>query len=188
MKRRKFIGIIAFFSGISITGYHLYDIFSKRDLEELNRNKKLIAQLAELIIPRTNTVGAIDVKAEETIILFLEKCTERGTQNNFIRGLTELKAYATSKFGNDFLECTLDQQSEVLLNFEEKSKSLLPIWGKLEKRFLGRPFFTVLKEYTTIAYCTSKDGASQGMAYNAIPGNFISCINLMKGQKSWATK
>jgi hypothetical protein len=49
------------------------------------------------------------------------------------------------------------------------------------------PFFALLKELTVLGYCTSELGATQGLAYLAVPGEYRGCVGLRPGQKSWAT-
>ncbi|MGY0037942.1 gluconate 2-dehydrogenase subunit 3 family protein [Pedobacter sp. NJ-S-72] len=55
-------------------------------------------------------------------------------------------------------------------------------------KFLGIPFFIILKQLTVEGYCTSQTGATKGLAYDYIPRTFASCIPLTKNQRSWATK
>jgi len=76
----------------------------------------------------------------------------------------------------------------VLTLFEERGKNFKGILGKAQNRFLGKSFFTTLKEYTVEGYCTSEMGATRGLAYIHIPGKYLGCIPMQPGQKVWATK
>ena len=49
-------------------------------------------------------------------------------------------------------------------------------------------FFNILKQYTTIAFCTSQEGATKALAFDFIPGEYIGCMDISENQRSWATK
>ena len=82
----------------------------------------------------------------------------------------------------------MKQQTDVVRHFQKKGKNFSGIWGKAKNKLLGKSFFAILKEYTTIGYCTSKPGATETLAYDYIPSKFEPCIVINSSQKSWATK
>ncbi len=191
MKRRKAIRNILMIGGgtvVAYSGYKLYSIEKTPDLRYLDQRKNLIADLAEAIIPATDSPGAKDAKVEDFIIGMIKDCTEVKSQNNFISGLNNLEDYCKSNFNNEFGRCNEQQQNEVLNHFQDKAREPAGIIGKAEDRFLGRPFFTTLKEYTVRGYCASEIGATKGLRYIAIPGRYAGCISMEAGEKSWATK
>ena len=71
---------------------------------------------------------------------------------------------------------------------EEKGKPFPGIVGKVEKRLAGESFFTVLKKYTVLGYCTSEAGVTKALAYDYIPGKYVGDMPLAPGQKAWATQ
>ncbi len=174
------------FAGVE--SFKFLSLRKKPDLAELHRYKPLIAELAETIIPATDTPGAKDVKAEDCICALIQDCSDRTTQNKFIYGLEDLESYSHSEFGNSFIKCNNMQRNKILQHFEDAGKPYKGIMGKVQNKFFGKSFFTTLKIYTAIAYCTSMEGATKGLAYDYIPGGYGACIPIMPGQKSWATK
>jgi len=191
MKRRKAIRRILMIGGgavVAYSGYKLYSIEKSPDFRYLVQRKNLIADLAEAIIPATDTPGAKDAKVEDFIISMIKDCTELKSQNNFITGLRDLEDYCKTNFDREFGRCNEHQQYQVLNHFQEKAKEPAGIVGKIEDRILGKPFFTTLKEYTVRGYCASEPGATRGMRYAAIPGRYAGCISMGPGEKSWATK
>ena len=46
----------------------------------------------------------------------------------------------------------------------------------------------LLRELTLLGYFTSEIGATQAMAYEAVPGGYRGCVDLKPGQKAWATR
>lgn len=159
---------------------------SEIDLESLFRHKELIAELAETIIPATATPGAKDAKVEDFIIKMILECEEPKTQNKFLSGLRDLQSYSKENYGNTFQNCTLSDRIAILKYYENKTFGH-GIFNKIETKLFGESFFYKLKSLTIIGFCTSEVGATKALAYDPIPINYIACIPLVKGQKSWAT-
>ena len=191
MDRRTTIkGLIAFVSiGVPSFSFYKWTVFnSAADVSDLQNKKLLLADLAEVIIPRTDTPGAKDAGVENFIILMISDCTEPRTQHNFLNGLDDVEAYAIKNYSRQFTACTAAQKNAVLTYFEEKAIYKKNILNKIRNKLLGVPFFVKLKQLTVEGYCTSKIGATMGLAYDYIPSTYQSCISLTPQQKSWATK
>ena len=48
-------------------------------------------------------------------------------------------------------------------------------------------FVRILKDLTLVGFFTSRIGATQSLAYEAVPGGYRGCLELRPGQKAWAT-
>ena len=184
--KRISLGILAATAGVG--GYYTFQLRKSPDIESLDANKALIEELAETIIPETDTPGAKTAKCADTIIKLVKDCTDKSSQNRFIDGLSSLKDYTQSSFGKEYAALTTEEKHRILQHFEKQGQPQKGLLGKAERKLLGNSFFTTLKNYTVIAWCTSKAGATQGLAYDFIPGSFIADIPLANGQKSWATQ
>jgi len=191
MNRRKAIRNILVAAGVTavaVPGYKWYSITKKPHLSELNNYKDLLSEMAETIIPRTNTPGAKDAQVGDFIYKMVNDCSDVKSQNKFLYGLQDVEAYCHSKYGQSFIKCSVAEREATLLHFEKKDKSYSGIMGKIQHKFLGTSFFETLKTYTVMGYCTSIQGATQGLAYDLVPGTYEACIPLQPGQRSWATK
>jgi hypothetical protein len=191
MNRKKAILSIFLIGGgatASFSGYKWYSIHKTPDLFFLDNHTALVADLTETIIPSTGTPGAKIAMAHLTVISMIKEVADRKTKNIFIEGLKDVQQYASANYNKLFTELSAAQQQEVVNHFREKGKNYSGIMGKIKNKFMGKSFFHVLKEYTTIAFCTSKTGATQTLAYDYIPGKYNACMPLAPGQKSWATK
>ena len=191
MNRRK--AILSFFligggAAAGLGGYKWFSIYKTPDISFLDNNQLLVADLAETIIPTTDTPGAKTALAHLALISLIKQVADRKTQNIFIDGLKETEQYAADHYHTSFSRLTPAQQQEVVAYFRNKGKNYSGIMGKIRNKFMGKSFFHVLKEYTTIAFCTSKPGATQTLAYDFIPGRYDACMPLAPGQRSWATK
>jgi hypothetical protein len=191
MNRKKFIATISILGVGSIASFYGYKIAKTKgnpDIEYLENNKELIAELSEVIIPKTNTPGAKESNVFEYIIYAIKKSNDKAYKNNFINGLKEVQLYSENTYGKLFINLDKKQKQEVVLHFKENGKNFSGNLGKVKNKILGKSFFSILKETTSIGYCTSKLGAKEGLAYQYVPTHFIGCTNYTKGQKSWATK
>jgi Gluconate 2-dehydrogenase subunit 3 len=191
MKRRKAIGRIFIVGTATVAmagGYEWYSVAKNPDREYLLSKKNLIADLAESIIPATETPGATEAGVIDYLMRFLTECTDSKNLNRFIDGLKDLEKYCLSKFNTEFSRCSSSQKEEVLNYFETKSRQTHSLFEKAKDRVTGIPFFHLMKTYTVYGYCISEKGASIGMNYIAVPGKYLSCISLEPNQKAWATK
>lgn len=191
MKRRKAIiniFLIATAGITSVIGYELFESKKTPNLKSLSDYKMLLAELAEVIIPATDTPGAKDAKVEEFILNFIFNCEDLREQNNFADGLKNIQEYSYRYYDLPFEKCSLKNKIEILHHFESKGVSSSKIFNKVRTKIFGKSFFSQLKELTVMGYCTSEIGATQGLVYDYIPVVYESCIPLLPNQKSWATK
>lgn len=188
-RRRALFTITAVGTGAvaSIGGWRLYSIYKTPDIDFLIKHDGLIHDLSGVIIPTSDTPGAKDVLAYK-VIIHLVKSADRPTQNNFIDGLKEVKQYAVLKFKKSFHELSDKEKYEVVKYFSSTDKYYSTFFLKVRNKLMGKSFFHILKEYTTIAFCTSEKGATEALAFDYIPGEYNGCVPLTKGQHSWATK
>lgn len=131
----------------------------------------LLAELVEAIIPETATPGAKKARVHVFVDLALRHCRSASEQQAFVLGLGALEAECRARHGVAFAAAPAVAREELLQRLEAA----------------GDPFFGLLKELTVLGYCTSELGATQGLAYVAVPGEYRGCLDLKPGQKSWAT-
>ena len=191
MKRRKAIGSILFAGGataIGFGGYQWYSLSKTPDKNYLLGKKALLAELAETIIPATDTPGAKEAGAVEFMMHFLNECTDTKTLNRFVNGLQELEQYTHSNYHREFADCSATEKETIVEYFDQQSGPGKTVFEKIKNKYGGFPFFETLKKYSVYGYCISEKGASLGMRYIAVPGKYLSCIPLEPNQQAWATK
>jgi hypothetical protein len=191
MKRRKAIGTILLAGGATaagFAGYEWYELVKAPDKDYIFSRKSLLAELAETIIPATDTPGAKEAGAVEYILQILNVCTDTKALNRFADGLRDLEAYTQKKFNRPFTDCSENEKLSVLSYFSENTGTGIKLLDKIKTKVTGKTFFETLKSYTVQGYCISEKGASLGMRYIAVPGKYLSCIPLEPDQKAWATK
>lgn len=130
----------------------------------------LLAEVADIIIPTTDTPGAKAAGAEKFIVRVMRDCYKKEDQDKFYAGLAKLDADSKAKFGKGFIELDTAQKNEMVKLSTVNDK----------------PFFMRMKELTVTGYFTSEIGATKALAYLPIPGKFQGCVPLKPGQKAWA--
>lgn len=150
--------------------------------------KNLLSEIAEIIIPKTDTPGAKDAKVGEFVEMMIQDCYPEKDQKSFISGLVELEK-------NNFLKASPEEQVNILTAMEKAGNEMIKKSGDDKKKYTeagkeytdaGVPFFRLMKELTLLGYFTSEAGATQALEYVPVPGRYDGCIDLKPGQKAWA--
>ena len=132
---------------------------------------ELVAVLAELIIPETDTPGARAARVNEHIDLVLGDETAK-IQQDFLEGLRWVDEESRRRFGSTFLEATVEQQINLLTLVSKPG----PVEPELQP---GRRFFGDIRRRTVFAYYTSKMGILEELDYKGktpLP-EWIGCIH-----------
>jgi hypothetical protein len=191
MKRRDYLKSIFVLGGLGVTSVSVFEwvkLTKHVDAKQIIDKRPIIAELAEMIIPRTDTPGAKDANVQDYVIGVMINCTGAKEQNRFVSGIQEIEDYAVDRFGKDFLKCTLKEKSEALKHVADHSGYSIAILNKINDRFLGTSFYPKFKALVVEGFCLSKPGATQALAYDQVPGSYEACIPLKPNQKAWATK
>lgn len=173
--------VTSFYSGCKWIGNN------QEQIESLHLYKDLIAELAETIIPATDSPGAKDAKVEEFIIEMIVEHESKKTKKRFLKGLRNLQEYSKNNYNSNFQSCSFTDKVNILGYYEKKGISDFKILAKIENRIFGDSFFHTLKNLTVRGFCTSKIGATEALAYDYVPISYDACVPLKEGQKSWAT-
>lgn len=191
MKRRKAIrgiGLILGGTVAGVSGWKVFQLYRHPDFGLVEQHREVLDDLAETIIPATDSPGARAAAVGPFILKMVRDCTGRKTQNNFIHGFASLVDRAQSHYGKPFGKCTPAERTALLEHFEKEGQPYGGLAGKLEHQLTGDSFFTTLKKFTVLGYCSSRPGATEGMRYDYIPGKYAGSVPLQPGQRSWATQ
>jgi len=191
MNRRSYIknSLLLTLAGISGVGlYKYYDINEFPGLTHLLGKREILAEIVETIIPATDTPGAKEALVHDYIINVISNCYPARQQNKFYNGIESVENYALDIYNLSFIKCDKQQRNAVLKHFADHDGYSIQILNKINNKIFGKPFYSALRSITVEGYCLSRIGATQGLAYDYIPGTYQSCTALTPNQKSWATK
>lgn len=127
----------------------------------------LATELAERIIPATDTPGAKAAQVNRFIDLMLTDWYPDDAAARFLQGLDTVDPRAQDLHGLPFLECTSDHQTQVVAAFAEAARRADPP---------PPPFFSMLKEMTMVGYYNSEIGQNQELEYRMVPGRYDGCV------------
>ncbi len=145
---------------------------------------RIVMEVAEIIIPKTDTPGAKDVGVPGFIDTMLKDCYKKEDQDRFLAGLTAFDEEAKTAYGDSFIYCKPEQQVELVKKTHDAA-----IAEAKENREAKRPFILMTKELTLLGFFTSEPGATQVLQYEAVPGSYKGCLPLSEAGngKTWAT-
>ncbi|MDN5215321.1 gluconate 2-dehydrogenase subunit 3 family protein [Fulvivirgaceae bacterium BMA12] len=140
---------------------------------------RLIMEISEHIIPKTDTPGAKEAGVHIFIDAFIKHCVPTKFQNIIPDGLVGLENKSQSQFQKGFLDISKEEQVSVLSDVAKAD------YSQAEDK-ANPTFFRSLKELTLMGYFNSQKGATEALALVQIPGDYEPCIPLEDGQKAWA--
>ena len=155
--------------------------------------RKMVATLADMIIPPTDTPGAIQAGVPEFIEHIVNDWYTQHERQIFLAGLIELDADCISRFGRPFEASAIAQRVDALSVAEARSIAFRnaqanPSMGIQEETETSSPFFYKLKELTVLGYYTSELGATTELHYNPVPGRFDGDVDFTAmGGRQWST-
>ena len=169
MNRRDALSRVALLIGGSVVGAEIFLNGCNTATEtkagaSLNFSKDDIAyldEIAETILPATNTPGAKEAKVGDFMTVYASK----------------------KKNSKSFMESTPQQRHDLLVDIDKEAKD----YQKVKKDGDPNHYFSLMKQLTLMGYFTSEPGATKALRYVAIPGRYEGCIPYKKGDKAWAT-
>ena len=136
---------------------------------------KVVEVIADILIPRTDTPGAIDAGVPAYIDLMLKENFSKENQDKVAAGFMDFAKKCHAANGKSFMDSTPEQKLSFLQGLEKEAlKSKDP-------SFIG-----VMKELTYRGFFTSEVGMTEVMQYDPVPGNYDGCISLEEAGGAWA--
>lgn len=136
---------------------------------------ELLAELAETILPETDTPGAKAAGVDRFIALMVQECLPAAEARYFWDGLATADAYCNQLFGKSFTACPPEARNTFLRRLEAASKD------KPDPEF-----WRMLKSLTLQGYFSSEIGMTQALNYDPVPGVWIADMKADENTKAWA--
>lgn len=144
----------------------------------------LVGDLAETIIPRTDTPGAKDVGVPQLIDSIVAEVFTSEQKEEYLAGLIKFAIRVQNHYGTPFsLLGDQDKNSFVAkLNAASLDKDGEDPFYNNEKAF-----YRTTKELTLLGFFRSEVGATEVLQYSPVPGEYKGCVPLREVGKAWAT-
>ena len=143
----------------------------------------LISRLMEIIIPKTNIPGAIELKLPEFVDNYIDAVWDKKSKENINKSLMLFKDVAKTKFGQKpTRDLTFDELDKLLDKFL-KSKDI-----NSDEEKIAASFTTDLRNLTINAFRTNEYIGENILAYQPVPGRNVGCVDLDEatGGKAWS--
>ena len=126
--------------------------------------ESLLAEVAETLIPESETPGAKSLGVHLFVQKMVEDCYEKDVQDNLKAGLKTIETLSTNSFGKPFADTTTPQRQETLRNVETSADPALV------------KSFQLIKNLTIQGYTTSEYVLMQHLHYVMAPGHYYGCV------------
>lgn len=157
-----------------------------------SNQSKVVAQLAERIIPTTDTPGAIAAGVPAFIERMVGEWYTATERNIFNEGLAAFDVYCRQQYVRAAHACRPEQHDAALQHFEKlASEYRSPFAGNAAALMVGMtdentPFFTKLKELTVLGYYTSEVGATQELRYDVMPMTYDGDVDFGPNDRAYS--
>jgi glucoside 3-dehydrogenase (cytochrome c) hitch-hiker subunit len=209
MDRRELLKMIAVLTGAAVVGGDAFlsgcTSSDKQAVTFTDQNIAFLDEVAETILPKTNTPGAKEAEVGKFMKVMVTDCYKESDQKEFLEGIGKLDEACKKMHGHGFMQATPEQRKELLISLEKDAKEhqkkkseFEKLQDDLEKDALANRnkdfkreempshYYTMMKQLTLTGFFTSKVGATQVLRHVAVPGKYEGCIPYKKGDRAWA--
>src|SRR5262249_19482860 len=158
--------------------------------------REMISQLAELILPKTDTPGAIEAGVPGFIDQIVSRWYTPAERRIFVAGLARLEAFCSRTWGKPLTAGDPPQQKTALppegqaaavyMQGQHSNTTGAPSHRIREAPDEQSPFFYKLKLLTVLGYYTSEVGSQQELSYNPVPGRYEGDFDFSKVGRQWS--
>lgn len=146
-------------------------------LKQLNitgSEEKLLAEMAEALIPATTTPGGKDLYLHHFALTMMDDCHSPEDQKAFKKGLGDFDAFAQKTGGASFSALTPQQRTSVLEKLESKEDVAQDL----------QDFYKKTKNLVVQGYLTSKHYLTEVQVYELVPGRYRGCVPVGEGKQA----
>lgn len=149
--------------------------------------RRIVAAMAEVVIPRTDTPGAIDAGVPRFIERMAGEWLNEQERGIFDAGVRDMETRIPAETGKPFDELDAAQQLRIMEDLEDAaSDSAWYSFGQVLRDFVSdAPFVCQIKELTVWGFLTSEVGAKEFLRFNYIPGRFDGDLELDPEASEW---
>ena len=134
-----------------------------------------IESMAELIIPETDTPGAIGAGVPHFIDLMIAEWASETRQSRYRQGLQEIDSRARQFGAGNYLSAAPGDRLDLLQTLDREAHADEAAYT----------FFGEFKQMVLFAYYSSEAGATLELQYEALPGGYRACAPIEDVGRSW---
>jgi hypothetical protein len=142
--------------------------------------QKLIAEMCETFIPKTNTPGAKELNLPAFVLKMIDDCYGKKDQQAFLAGLVKFNDLVKTKYNSSFRDLSVQDREAALTGIESTAKprgtAKAPVRKPAPQKHLDADpllaFYWAVKQQTIFAYTTSQYFMTKLVFYDMIPGRY----------------
>ncbi len=148
---------------------------------------QLVAALADTILPRTETPGALDVKVDIFLDKVFAKTYDTEAQEKMRSEMAAFNANCTRQFGDTFADLGETDRVAMLQSAEAGSgKFNSSVWGTAAGTQQPVGFYRSLKSMAIWAYFTSEEIGEKVLSYDPVPQEYDGCKPVSEVGNRWS--
>ncbi len=136
--------------------------------------RALLQQVADAMIPATDTPGALDAGVPAWVEGMLAQWASTQTQAQIVAVLDAIDAHARAQAGAPWQQLSVTQRLDVLRQFDAAAVTAMD------------PGYAVFKRLLLTGYYLSEPGATRELRYVAVPGAWHADLPLTDVGAAWA--
>ncbi len=140
-----------------------------KNIKVTGEQEKLLAEISEAIIPKTDSPGAKDLSAHLFALKMVDDLYKKEDQDRYINGLNAFPEYSKKLKNKDFLKCTPEEREAILLALDKGPEDA----GEALNYFYGTH-----KRFTLQAYTTSQFYLTEVRHFKLVPGPYKGCVSV----------
>lgn len=129
-------------------------------------DEAMLADLCEIIIPKTDTPGAKEISAHLFVLTMVDDCATKEDQQLFLKGMEEFKKLCQTVAGKSLVNCEPSDKKKITDALLVKMNEDSPL-----KHFMG-----MVKGRTIQAYTSSEFFLTKVQVYELVPGRYHGCV------------
>jgi hypothetical protein len=137
-----------------------------RHLSVTGQDEKMLAELAETLIPATSTPGAKDLYLHQFALTMVDDCYSKEDREAFEKGMKSFGKFSRSEMKDSFTALAAPQRAELLQRLEANKDVPEEVAN----------FYKQLKNLAIQGYLTSKHYLTKVQVYELVPGRYHGCV------------
>ncbi len=135
---------------------------SLKHLDVSASQEKMLAEVCEIIIPKTDTPGAKDLSLHRYVLKMLDDCTPKQEQENFLTGIKQLEDASQKQYEKSFVEASAPQRLALMQRLDQQKDCLPELIS----------FYKTTRQLTVDGYTNSKFFMTNVVVYELVPGRY----------------
>ena len=190
MERRELIKSIALLTGVAVVGGEFFLTGCKSAAGPVSAftpaTIALLDEVAETIIPTTDTPGAKAAQTGAFMKIMIEDCYTKEEQDAFIKGITTLNERCKKEYNQPFVDLEAPQKLTLLQKLEREAKEYNTKRDENKEKKTPPHYYSMMKQLTLWGFFSSETGMTQTLRHIPVPGRFDGNTPYTKGEKAWA--